>query len=428
MKEQNGSAPVVARRKRERAGKSVDPSPVPSRAGTPTCSKTQGTEAKEGSTMRIIGLDLGNSISFCELAEGVVKERGVVRCVEELLRTVLGDETGRAVVAVEACREAWHVHDVLTSAGHKVVLVDTTRARQLGIGQHGRKTNRVDAEVLARALAENRIPCAHVLSPNRRVLREHVMVRAGLVETRSRLIVTVRGLLRSHGHRIRSCSPSLFTKQVRTASAPEASTKKLIEPLCGMIDDCDGRISELEKELIELAESEPIAKLLMSAPGVSLVTSLTFVSVVDEAKRFKNAHQLESYLGLVPAEFSTGDNRTLGRISKAGNPYLRAVLVQAAWSLMMHAPASDPLRRWAEAVAERRGKKVASIALARRLAGVLWAMWRDGTFYDAKSVENSRAKRDPQQQAVLKKQSERVRKSKLQRYGITRAAAPSPSV
>lgn len=367
--------------------------------------------------MRIIGLDLGNSISVCELDKnGSVVKRCVVKSVEELARGILGSSSSPVRVAIEACREAWHVHDVLTAAGHEVVLVDTTRSRQLGIGQHGRKTNRIDAETLARALVENRLPRAHVLSVQRRDLRERVMVRATMIETRSRLTVTVRGVLRAHGVKIRACSPSRFVAHVRAATV-DLETRALVEPLCAMLDTCEKRILEIETTLVSVAENEPICHLLMSAPGVSLITALSYISVLDEAKRFRNAHQVESYLGLVPGEYSTGDGRTLGRITKAGNPYLRSTLVQAAWSILLHADAGDPLRCWAEGVATRRGKKVAAIALARRLAGVLWAMWRDGTYYDAQSVERSREKRDPDRQNALRGAAPRVRKQKLARYG-----------
>ena len=125
-----------------------------------------------------------------------------------------------------------------------------------------------------------------------------------------------------------------------------------------------------------------------------------FVSVVDDAKRFTKAHHVESYLGLVPSEDSSGGKRRIGAISKQGNGYLRTLLVQAAWTILKGRPAtenetprrSDPLRAWADGVAERRGKHVAAIVLARRLAGVLWAMWRDGTAYDPVGQAKASAK------------------------------------
>jgi hypothetical protein len=124
---------------------------------------------------------------------------------------------------------------------------------------------------------------------------------------------------------------------------------------------------------------------LMTVPCVGSVVAAGFVSVIDDAGRFRNAHQVESYLGLVPSEDSTGGRRRLGAISKAGNPYLRSLLVEASWTLLRKKD-GDPLSRWARQVARRRGPRIAVVALARRLAGVLWAVWRDDTVYDPQRV------------------------------------------
>jgi transposase len=132
-----------------------------------------------------------------------------------------------------------------------------------------------------------------------------------------------------------------------------------------------------------LRAEEPVVNQLMTAPGVGPMVAASFVSVLDDAKRFRGGHHLESYLGLVPGEDTTGRKRRQGAITKQGNGYLRALLIQSSWSILRTAPKDDPLRRWAETIARRRGKRIAVIALARRLAGVLWAMWRNGTLYDA---------------------------------------------
>jgi transposase len=114
--------------------------------------------------------------------------------------------------------------------------------------------------------------------------------------------------------------------------------------------------------------------------------------VIDEAHRFEGAHQVESYLGLVPRETSTGGKRKLGSISKQGNGYMRQLLVQSASSILRVGESDDPLRRWGRALVARRGRKIAVVALARRLAGILWAMWRKGTVYDPARLGASSAR------------------------------------
>jgi transposase len=333
--------------------------------------------------MRSVGLDLGKKeVSYCEVCEGKVVVRRTARSLSELDEELLSPSSSPATVAIEACREAWHVHDVLTKRGHKVLLVDTTRVRQLGVGHHGRKRDRIDAEVLARAVERGHIPVAHLLSPHRRELREKLNTRRLLVETRASLITAARGIVRGRGEDLASCDTDHFRQTVADSKLSD-SAQAAITPIVATLATLDQQLSDVEAELEKLASKEPTIARLTTVPGVDLIVAGVFVSVVDEAKRFSNAHALESYLGLVPREDTSGgrDNQKLGSITKCGNAYARAMLVQAAWCLL-RGRGKDPLRSWARGVERRRGKRIAVVALARRLAGVLWAMWRDGKGYD----------------------------------------------
>ena len=184
--------------------------------------------------MRKVALDLGTrKTAYCEVSDGKV----VLRRTEDGVRDFepqLGPEQPEAIVAIEACREAWHVHDLLRSWGNQVVLVDTTRSRRLGIGQHGRKTDRIDAEVLALALERGGIPAAHVLSPHRRELRRWLGVRRALVESQAQLVTTARGIAREYGAPLPRCTTDRFVSNVRKlkgdptlAAAPAARGGRL---------------------------------------------------------------------------------------------------------------------------------------------------------------------------------------------------------
>jgi hypothetical protein len=187
------------------------------------------------------------------------------------------------------------------------------------------------------------------------------------------------------------------------------------------------QIAKVEAELIGIAKSDPIIMLCATAPGIGLIVAAVFVSVIDDAKRFRNAHAVAAYLGLVPGENTTGGpgKRRLGSITKQGNTFARTMLVQAAWQIMRAADANDPLRRWATEIAKRRGKKIAAIALARKLAGLLWAMWRDGTVYDAgfTAVESTKGlKREVQQRELVAEAMGRAAKKLLRRASTAKAA------
>jgi transposase len=269
---------------------------------------------------------------------------------------------------------------VLKGWGHEPIMVDTTRVKQLGIGQHGRKNDDIDPEVLARALESDRIPVAHVLSPERQELRYQLSVRRALVEARASTVGTIREIVRSRGLRVKACAAEDFEAQFRKTPLDEA-TRQLLEPLVAQLATLSPQIAQVDCKLLQATAEEPAMALLATAPGVSLIVAAAFVSVVDQAKRFNRAHELESYLGLVPSENTSGKRR-IGSITKQGNSYLRAMLVQAAWCVLRRDPDVDPLARWGKAIAQRRGKRIAAVAVARRLAGVLWAMWKHNTVYD----------------------------------------------
>lgn len=342
--------------------------------------------------MRSVGLDLGKKeVAYCEVRDGKVVARRTVRGLDAI-KEELGPGTPRARVAIEACREAWHVHDVLTAAGHDVLVIDTTRVKRLGVGEHGRKTDRLDAEVFARAVEERRIPLAHVLSPHRRALREKLNTRRALVESRASLVTMVRGMVRARAEKLPGCETDNFRRVCARASLSEEA-RNAIAPLLAVLETVDTQLSAVESELEELARKEPAIERMTTAPGVDLIVASVFTSVIDEAKRFSNAHQVESYLGLVPREDTTGgrDKQKLGSITKCGNAYARSTLVQAAWCIL-RGKGDDPLRTWARQVERRRGKRIAVVALARRLAGILWAMWRRGRPYDPELVGKASAR------------------------------------
>ena len=140
--------------------------------------------------------------------------------------------------------------------------------------------------------------------------------------------------------------------------------------------------------------SGPIVKRLTTCPSVGPITATAFVAALDNVQRFagrRGAAQVTSYLGLVPREYSSGEQQQRGRVMRSAHPYVRVLLVQAAWRICRSSDArAAALRTWAQAIARRRGKNIAIVALARRLTRILYAMWRDEIDYQPDRIRSDR--------------------------------------
>jgi transposase len=159
-------------------------------------------------------------------------------------------------------------------------------------------------------------------------------------------------------------------------------------PLLEVLRVLDEQISRADEKLDEVARSEPLIKRLCLIPSIGPVTSMTFVALLGEFSRFASAKQVRAYLGLVPKEDSSGERQHRGHITKAGNSRMRSLPVEVGWSILSSKKVEvQGLKQWALRIAQRRGKRVAVVALARKLAGILYAMWRDGTRFDPSRVQ-----------------------------------------
>lgn len=332
-----------------------------------------------------IAIDLGGRESqICVMsAEGevVLEERRPTRGLGAFLAK---RPAGRVVL--ETCAEAFGVADAARKAGHDVAVVPATLVRALGVGARGLKTDVRDARNLAEASCRmKRLPTVHIPAEASRQRKTTCGLREALVGSRTKLINAVRGWLRTAGlgPMLRS-TPPVFPARVRKHVADRGTEiPPAIERVLMMVEAANQQIAEADKELEQLAEGDPVCRRLMTVPGVGPVTAVRYAAAVDDVHRFDRAAALQSYLGLVPGEQSSSDKRRLTSITKAGATQVRWALVQAAWSARRWRK-HDPMVRWALEVEARRGRHVAIVALARKMAGIMYAMWRDEVDYDSK--------------------------------------------
>jgi transposase len=194
-------------------------------------------------------------------------------------------------------------------------------------------------------------------------------------------VTLLRGLARAAGVLVETSSTDNFLQKLAEAELDD-KTRALMAPLVATLTVAQKQLALVDADIARVAKADPVIKLCATAPGVGVIVAATFVSVIDDAKRFRNGHAVSAYLGLVPGENTTGGKQRLGSITKHGNTHARRMLVQSAWQILRAGDGEDPLYRWAADLEKTRGKKIAAIALARKLAGVLWAMWRNDTVYD----------------------------------------------
>lgn len=335
--------------------------------------------------MKHVAIDLGGMESqICTRdSKGNIVEEGRRR-TSSLNATFKRRKPSRVIL--ETCSEAFAVADAALKNGHDVRVVPATLVRTLGVGARGIKTDKRDAQVLSEVSTRIELNSVHIPSMKARERKAMCGMRQSMIEARTQIINCVCGWLRTKLARIRSGSVETFPKRVRTKllAVPEGMPV-FVDRLLQTIDELTKQIKEADKEMKKVATADEVCRRLMSVPGVGPVTAVRFVSTLDDPTRFGNAHAVESYLGLTPGERSSSNRRRRTPITKAGPSEVRRVLVQACWSAWRARP-RDPMVQWAQQVAYRRGRQVAVVAMARKLAGTLFAIWRDGTTYEPKKL------------------------------------------
>lgn len=330
--------------------------------------------------MHHLAIDLGgkeSQICVRDSSERILDEK---RHATRKLGEYLAKQPPSRVI-LETSAEAFAVADLARKAGHDVRVVPATLARTLGVGARGIKTDRRDAQALSSVSCKVELRSIHIPSERARAWRALSNSRDALVSSRTKLTNTVKSQLR--GRLICSCprrSKAMPETIRKLWMELEGQTPAHVERLLLLIEALDVQIAEADKEIRNLVKNDEVCRRLMTVPGVGANTALRFVATLDEIKRFGTAHDVQSYLGLTPGENSSSTRVQRTRLTKAGSPQMRFLLVQAAWSAKRWAP-NHPMVRWATKIAERRGNAIAAVALARKLAGILFALWRDGSSY-----------------------------------------------
>lgn len=284
-----------------------------------------------------------------------------------------------ATVLLEACGSAHHWARQLEHLGHTVRLLP---AHDVHRYVRRNKTDRTDAKALLEAARNEEIRPVPVKTVDQQAIASLHRLRSTWLATRTSRINTIRGLLREFGITIpvgaRHVVPTVKARLEDADSAIPLALRPTLAQACEEIGGLDTGIRDVERQLAALAKQLPDVALLQTVPGVGVLTATALVALVGDIRRFPSGRRFASFLGLTPKEDSSALRRRLGAISKHGDIYLRMLLTHGARSYLWHATHAvepDVLQAWAQQTQRRRGHNIATVAVANKLARIVWAVW-----------------------------------------------------
>lgn len=329
-------------------------------------------------TSLVIGMDLGDKYGHVCCLDTTTGETAVDRVTmnPKAIAKYFGESKAR-LVAIEVGTHSRWVSHTLEELGLEVIVANPRRLQL--ITRSDSKNDRADAELLARLAAADRRLLSPVHHRSDRTQADLAVLKArdSFVKSRTGMVNQVRGLTKSFGVRLKKCSPVSFPNHVR-GEVP-ALLVPAVSPLLEAIQVQTRQIKTFDRKIVKICEDcYPETKSLLQIRGVGPITALAFVLVLEDPSRFKKSRAVGAYLGLRPRQDDSGEIQKQLRITKAGSPFLRSLLVQCAHYILGPFGDDCDLRRWGLSLAKRGGKNAkrrAVVAVARKLAIVLHRLW-----------------------------------------------------
>jgi transposase len=348
--------------------------------------QTELAKRRSGQRVQIVGVDISDKDShYCVLSqEGEIAEEGTLRTTPAGFTAQFPGAVRCRIVIEVGTHSPW-ISRLLCGLGHEVIVANAGRVRLIYANDN--KNDRVDARTLARLARVD----TDLLHPVRHRSAEAqadlalLHARDSLVSVRTKLVNTARGMVKAFGSRLPAGSPEYFPRKVR--NHVPAPLQPALLPLLEQMEMLTSQIRAYDKQVEQLARTRyPRTQLIQQIHGVGALTSLAFVLTIDDPHRFHKSRDVGSYLGLRPRRDDSGQSRPQLSITKAGNHFMRRLLVGSAQYILGHFGADSDLRRWGHALMARGGKnakKRAVVAVARKLAVLMHSLWVSGEVYEA---------------------------------------------
>jgi transposase len=333
----------------------------------------------------VVGLDVGDRKSHywvLDLDGGVVAE-GEVKTTDASLQ-VLFTRKGRMRIALEAGTHSPWISRLLITLGHEVLVANPRKLRLIAASDA--KHDRADARLLARLahVGPALLSPIHTRSAQTQIDLALIRAREVAVQTRTKIVNAVRGMVKSTGHRL-PASPTLTFAQKATEACPAALQPALL-PLIRLIQTLTDDIAAYDRMVAEKARAYPETQAIQTIHGVGALTAVAFVLVMNnDRSRFKRSRDVGCYLGLRPKQRDSGMRSPELGITKAGDPLLRRLATQSAQYILGPFGRDSALRRWGLSLASRgakNAKKRAVVAVARKLVVLMHRIWITQEAYD----------------------------------------------
>jgi transposase len=298
------------------------------------------------------------------------------------LNSLLGKMPSSRVALEVGTLSPW-VSRHIAAMGHEVIVANPHKVKL--ITQSVRKNDRADAQQLARLARVD----PQLLSPIRHRGKEAqadlavIRARGELVEVRTALINSARGLAKPMGERLKKCDADAVTEAL--ADGLSETVRRVIVPLLKSVEQLSEQIAVYDQRIEEIAKRTEGMELLTQVYGVGTLIALTFLLTIEDPERFIHSRDVGPFLGLQPKQRDSGESQPQLGISKTGDGLLRSLLVQGAHCIMRHGAPDSDLRAWGLGKMERGGKnakKRALVGVARRLGVLLHRLWVTGEVYD----------------------------------------------
>ena len=340
----------------------------------------------------LIAIDLAKSVFQIAEANANGKILSRKRLNRAQFQSYLVKPREPATIIMEACGSAHHWGRVAQAAGHRVALL---HAHYVKPYRRRNKTDRNDSEAILNAYRSSGLTVVPVKTPLQQQVQQLHCLREQWKNNRNQRINLLRSILREYGfdnaaktdHFLRQCSEATDTPELRILAPQIHIALAEIQHLSEWMATC-------EQQLEQLLSQDEIVDRIDEISGIGLLTASAFVAAVGTPERFKNGRMVSAWLGMTPREFSSGRQRQLGAISRAGNVYVRTLMIHGARSALLAAKrcaARAPeklsrLQRWAIQACDRIGFNKATVALANKMVRISWAVWKNARRFDGNYV------------------------------------------